>query len=876
MAEGQQVGRVFVRVSPDTDNFRRDLRKQLERETSGLSVDVAVNADTGQAAAEIALLKKQLASLRSRALRIDIDGSAKQALDDMVGSASRLRGELDGASSSMSGFQGESSRGTEGLKRFNDEGRRGRGLGRRILSGFGGLFSGVGQIVKGIGQLFGSLWSGLNGGFDAFSKSASGAFSTMSSGLSSAAAGLGSIAVTVAIVLPIVLVLIGAVTALFGALSAGFGGLPVLISGLAIPILTIMTGLDGIKKAAEPLTAEFEKIKQTVSATFTRELTPVFERLRAVMPVLSAGFDGVAGALSGVAGALTDVITSEAGLRAIESAFKGVNTMLGEMTPGLESLLDGFLAVVGTEDLWRILGGTIGDILGGIGDFFKEIAEDGTLTAALEAVRYIIDDLMTLFFSLAKAAMEFFTAAAPGLSGFINGLRQFFENIDWAKLGGSFGDLFSAFGDFFANIDQRTIDGFTDSIILIADSVITFIETGALELMVKFFGMFVATLAGLSTVIPAVLDGIKELVEWIGKLTGGGNPALDANQLFQPDKFVRQMQDLQAEIEPQVNAIGQGIADSFGSPWAYVPEGIGQAVTAVGGIVSQTGAAVGEIAGSVGSGISEALGWNLDVGMGLATANTQRRMEEIATAIAVARAKDEAAREGQRIGSFLTGNISEGFAKAKIATAKGLTEIAMELARSQASNEAGAVGSGIGNNLTNNISRSIANAREVTARGLTLVRIALTQSGAEGTAGAVGSAITGGLAGAIGSGMDNAIRIMRSKMNELAAVGAGVFRVASPSKLMKELGGYIMQGLALGISDGSPEVLNSFRDSTNQLKGMSASFTSDIAADGVITHQSDGLRQAIEEGIGGWRVEIDRQGIARLAADGTRRNKEGR
>ncbi|WP_131807440.1 hypothetical protein, partial [Mycobacteroides abscessus] len=45
MAAAREVGRVSVRVVPDTDGFRRDLKRQLESIVKGVEAKINVNPD---------------------------------------------------------------------------------------------------------------------------------------------------------------------------------------------------------------------------------------------------------------------------------------------------------------------------------------------------------------------------------------------------------------------------------------------------------------------------------------------------------------------------------------------------------------------------------------------------------------------------------------------------------------------------------------------------------------------------------------------------------------------------------------------------------------------------------------------------------------
>ena len=1028
MAEGQQVGRVFVRVSPDTERFRSELKRELEMATEGMSVEVEVNADTAGARAEIAALKSEMSGLRSRSLNMNISGNAHEQLSRMNEQTKELNTNLAGTASQLRAVSTTASSASSSFKQTNNEvnnvGRNGRGMSGVLrglvggLVGFGKasftLLSEGGQVA--MKTLF-NVGEGVAGGmakvFSNFGASAGQA-------LTSVVSALFMLAGAAAIVIPLISALIGGLIFIIGGVAAGIGGLPVLLGGLLIPILAVVTGMDGIKRAAAPIVTAFDAIKERVSNTFERVLTPVFQRVADVLlPAISDGMDLVATKLGSFADNLVRVVTSEEGLQNIRNAFDGVGQMLDRMTPGMQTFLDGILDVLGTEELWTILGDTIGGVLKQVGDWFSEISESGLLTETLENVRTILDSLVALFFRLLTAAMKFFNGATPGVKTFLDGVSDLVDMIDWEWLGRMFGDVFGALGRWLSDIDQGTIDAIMESLQGMVDAIVEFIDSGGLDVLIAGFTALVdmgTEIIGFFTELGEAFQDTVGFAKDVGNAIGDLFNGNDAVGFLGKDRWLPKLIEAAKAIEkpPPINlgkwssiavlfrGVAGSIVSNFKDPFSGVNDfvdylfrgAVGSGVGAVksgvpimaragaqfsqalplaiamamaaakavtqAGIDKVRGNLVGsglpEAAGAIGSGIGNNLSNNVAMTIGRAKDVTAVEMAKVKTAMAAAAAAEQAKLTGQGIGNNLTSNIGMTIGRAKEVTAIEMAKIKTAMAMAGAEGQAGAVGSGIGNNLSDNIAMTIgrakeitlmemnaikermvgagaegqagavgsgignamtgniirtlgeareatargmteiefalhqknlpaqgsqvgagignamsgamgggmAQAREATARGMTMVEQALRGSGAEGSASAVGSGIANGLTGSLSSGMNRAIAVMHAKMAELSRVGAGVFQVHSPSKVMQRLGGFIMEGLQLGIQDGTPDVLKSFTGASRKVNAIATEMGADVNVSGAVSHQHDQLAETIDGAISKWGVQIDRRGMAKM------------
>lgn len=343
--------------------------------------------------------------------------------------------------------------------------------------------------------------------FSGIAKTATKTFTGITGFLFSMVGSLAKIATLGGVVLGVFAVIQTAV----GGIAAGIAGLPVVISTLAGPIAAIALGFEGIKKAAKTLSPEFEKLKQTLSDTFVRVLTPVFERLRVVFPALQTGLTKVAEATGFFASNLVKVITSEAGLAAIRRMFTGISTALRIIAPAVSRFVLESLKIAGTSQLYQILGDTIRGVLNVFSDFLAEVRKTELLTATLTAVKNILITGVNLFAEWAKAGMQFLTSAAPGITSFIQSLGNFFGRFDWAKLGALFSSVLQSLADGLNNVPGYVISDLMTSIQGLATSFKEFVASGGLNKLIQLFSTLVWILQKVIDFFTWVSEGLNTL-----------------------------------------------------------------------------------------------------------------------------------------------------------------------------------------------------------------------------------------------------------------------------------------------------------------------------------------------------------------------------
>lgn len=490
---GTEVGRVSVKVVPDTDDFRRELRRELKDVEKTEKVEIPVEVDTTQAMAEIEKIKAELASIRDQTVRIRIDqqqaiSNLTKDLNKSITSATRL---------------GNSLRSVFGRRERND-----MNLFQKVaatgLTGFAKVADIAINSASKLGEALGNF---------------------LTKAVSSVGQGIASLVTSMIAWVPILATIGGLILFIGGALAAAFVGLPVVITAIAAPIAAIALGLDGIKKAAKTLEPAFDRIKARLSDTFEKTLTPVFRNLNKLMPALSDGLNVVAISVSKIVKGFADFAASETGIRLIREALEGVSRFLDAIQPGLQSVFEMFLDIAGTVRFFDQLGQTVDLLAKRFSRFLADMKNSGDLDKGLKNLGDTLYSLSGLFYDLLQAATRFFNGAAPGMNKFFDALGRFFLRIDWERLGEAFGNVFAKLGEFVDNLDPATIEAFTDIFTGIADAITDLVDGGSMEALATGFALVLDIIIGVIRVLDFLLEIFHSIIsfDWGAALDGIGS-----------------------------------------------------------------------------------------------------------------------------------------------------------------------------------------------------------------------------------------------------------------------------------------------------------------------------------------------------------------
>lgn len=368
---GQEVGRISVRVVPDTSRFRRTLERDLKAITRGLEFEVPGEADMSRFRAQVERATRNMPNAS-----IDVDANFRRdALDQLEESLRKLeskdlgkdllRSAADGLRAKIDLEVDPSSR-RQWRSEIEDELSSLRGLAfdlePRLLktNSFKAEIARLNAWVKSFNQEIevdvrvtvdrNRITRALSAGLSGLRQIAATSANAAETGLKSLVTGLRNatntalkfgeagaiIAAVIAVAAPAFALLTGSLVALPGALAA-----------VAVPMGVIALGLDGITKAAETAKPAFEELKKTISDTFAQDLVPGFEKIRdRLIPALELPLQGVAQSLSSAFNGVIDTLTSGEGLNNLQRTIDNVAAGIRTATPGLQAFTDGLNQLV--------------------------------------------------------------------------------------------------------------------------------------------------------------------------------------------------------------------------------------------------------------------------------------------------------------------------------------------------------------------------------------------------------------------------------------------------------------------------------------------------------------------------------------------------
>lgn len=433
---GREVGRISVRVVPDTDGFRRALQRQLESVTKGIEVKVNITPDLDGFRQKV---NAQTRGLDDAKVKVDVDKNSEVLKKNGFLTDKTIKLKLDPKFDYML---------------------------RQRLQKMNAVKVPVEPDVKTFRTRLTSMVSKLKNSLSKIEPP------SLGSGIN--ATGYALIAATISVLSPVIV-------GLLGALTTGLLALPGIITAVVAPIGALVLGLDGLKKAAGVLAKPFKDLRDTMSAKVEEQFTPVFEKLTALFPTLKAALPSITQGLADMAKSFADVLTDPANLAKIDQTIRNIASGLTASAPGMRDftqglldLINGFstklpdigkwfsetgasfskwvkdfttvgpdgvskfdIALKGLGDTLKILGGGLVNIAGRVLDFFSDPQKVEGFKKELQAIVTLIEKLVGLLVIAANGVSDFLnrwdriSSMGPGeiLSGMLTGLQQTIGNF---------------------------------------------------------------------------------------------------------------------------------------------------------------------------------------------------------------------------------------------------------------------------------------------------------------------------------------------------------------------------------------------------------------------------------------------------------------
>lgn len=600
-AGSREVGRVSVRVVPDTDGFRRDLKRQLEAITKGIEAKINVDPDVSGFRQKVSAATKGLDNAK---VKVDVDKNSEILRKNGFHTADEtIKLKLDPKFDYML---------------------------RQRLQKMGAVKVPVEPDVKTFRMRFATMMSKL--------KNRLSNIEPPSFGFGINATGYALIASAISLLSPVIV-------GLLGALTTGLLALPGLITAVVAPIGALVLGLDGLKKAAGVLEKPFKELRDTMSAKVEEQFTPVFEKLKDIFPTLKAALPSVTQGLADMAKSFADVLTNPANLAKLDQTIRNIASGLTAAAPGIRDFTQGFLdlingfsnklpdigkwfsdtgasfskwvkdftaagpdgvskfdvALKGLGDTLNILGSGLVNIAGRVLDFFSDPKKVEGFKKELQAIVTLIEKLVGLLVIAANAVSDFLnrwdriTSMSPAdmLSGMFTGLQQIIGSLTASiitELSQIPTQLATAWSSIPA-IAQSAWNGVVQTVSGALTGVLNVVINGGFQIVgevTTWPGKIAAALAGLfqagfdagAQLVQGFINGISGMIDSavakaremaqrvkdaVTDFLGIHSPStvMAAIGGFIGDGLINGMKSKQGQIEKTAQGIGQSIKDAF-------------------------------------------------------------------------------------------------------------------------------------------------------------------------------------------------------------------------------------------------------------------------------------------------------------------------
>jgi phage-related protein len=217
-----------------------------------------------------------------------------------------------------------------------------------------------------------------------------------------------------------ILVLLAPAISLVATLIAG---LPSLLLAGGAAFAAIGLGMDGFKKAASAFTPTVDRLKASLSANFENTLTPVFQNLNKLAPILDVGLNKVADGIGSIITKVADFVTSSKGMVEIQQILNGTAVFFEKLAPAIAAGTDAFLSLgaAGAQQL-NILADVLGKFSTGFNTAVQNLIGSGAFATAITGIAKVLDSVLTLFNRLFDAGVRAMGQLGGPIATLINGL----------------------------------------------------------------------------------------------------------------------------------------------------------------------------------------------------------------------------------------------------------------------------------------------------------------------------------------------------------------------------------------------------------------------------------------------------------------------
>ena len=310
----------------------------------------------------------------------------------------------------------------------------------------------------------------------------------------------------------IVAAIVAAIAPVAGLVGSLLAGLPTLLAAVGAAALAVVLGFDGIKAAAEPLIAALDPLKESLSGIFEEALTPQFEKLAGVIPLVTPALEQITTALTVMSGAFVDAFTSSDNVAKFNTFLGRTADLFAGMAPGVASFTDGFLTMF--EGASRGFP-AMASVFNIFAELFKmdmsRLVDTGQMQAAMESLAVSTGALFVGLHNIFVAGIEQMPRMTEGFVAMFDGISNglvtampalaAFSNAVGVAIGGLFEGLGEGIATLGAHLSESLLgSGISEAFAALAPAIST-----AFTAITSVIGLIGNELgAALHTVAPAL------------------------------------------------------------------------------------------------------------------------------------------------------------------------------------------------------------------------------------------------------------------------------------------------------------------------------------------------------------------------------------
>lgn len=302
-----------------------------------------------------------------------------------------------------------------------------------------------------------------------------------------------------------------------GLVSGLLAGLPSLAAAGGAGIGALALGMEGIKASAARLTPELDRLKTAVSSVFEQRMTPVFDQLRSVFPVLQAGMAQVANGMTDMFQGAVSALTSAGGLGQLQTILASTGQFFTALQGPMNTLTQSFLTLgsAGAQQ-FGLLSSTIGQFAGQFSEVVNRMTANGSFDAAMQGLATTLGSVGSLFNRLFESGVQAMGQLGGPLSSLIDGLGDAFVALMPALT--SFSSLIGNVGGSLLSSLTPAINAVTPAFTQLANMASELISSNIASLTPVFTELASALGTGLKTALDALAPMLPGLLNTFSQL----------------------------------------------------------------------------------------------------------------------------------------------------------------------------------------------------------------------------------------------------------------------------------------------------------------------------------------------------------------------